>query len=154
VISPAVPIAQLMYSGFVSAGLKCPVRAKLNCQTTLSEDVVREQGLDWVTMSGRELQRIEILSEVLARRHTRDGGGGALIHKARGSPSNNRIIFGVREYVIELIRSRYADFEPTLAIGVLLDKQAIKVGRETSRTWMVEDGLSLSRKQRKSLPRA
>ncbi len=81
-------------------------------------------------MSGRELQRIEVLSEVLARRRTeisaaailglstrqtrrllaayRDGGGGALIHKARGRTSNNRLIPGIREYVIELVRSRYA----------------------------------------------
>jgi hypothetical protein len=75
-----------------------------------------------VTMSVRELQRIEVLSEVLARRRTeisaaailglstrqtrrllaayRDGGGGALIHKARGRTSNNRLIPGIREYVI------------------------------------------------------
>ena len=87
------------------------------------------QRLDLVTMSGRELQRIEVLSEVLARRRTeisaaailglstrqtrrlltayRDGGGGALIHKARGRTSNNRLIPGIREYVIELVRSRY-----------------------------------------------
>ena len=92
-------------------------------------------------MSGRELQRIEVLSEVLARRRTeisaaailglstrqtrrllaahRDGGGGALIHKARSRTSNNRLIPGVREYVIELVRSRYAD--STLA-GVHRDR--------------------------------
>jgi hypothetical protein len=80
-------------------------------------------------MSGRELQRIEVLSEVLARRRTeiaaaailgmstrqtrrllaayRDGGGGALIHKARGRTSNNRLIPGICEYVIELVRSPY-----------------------------------------------
>jgi hypothetical protein len=82
------------------------------------------QRLGLVTMSGRELQRIEILSEVLARRRSeisaaailglsmrqtfrllaryQDGGGGALIHKARGRTSNNRLIPGIREYVIEL----------------------------------------------------
>jgi hypothetical protein len=65
-------------------------------------------------MSGRELQRIKVLSEVLAMRRTeisaaailglstrqtrrmltayRDGGGGALIHKARGRTSKNRLI--------------------------------------------------------------
>jgi hypothetical protein len=70
-------------------------------------------------MSGRELQRIEVLSEVLARRRSeisaaailglstrqtrrllaayRNGGGGALIHKARGRTSNNRLIPGIRE---------------------------------------------------------
>src|ERR1700692_1985429 len=125
-----------------------------------------------VTMSGRELQRIEVLSEVLARRRTeisaaailglstrqtrrlltayRDGGGGALIHKARGRTSNNRLIPGIREYVIELVRSRYADFGPTLATEVLLEKDGVKVSRKTLRRWMVEDGLWLSRRQRRS----
>jgi transposase len=128
--------------------------------------------LGLVTMSVRELQRIEVLSEVLARRRTeisaaailglstrqtrrllaayRDGGGGALIHKARGRTSNNRLIPGIREYVIELVRSRYADFGPSLAAEVLLEKDGVKVSRETLRRWMVEDGLWLSRKQRRS----
>src|SRR6202051_3962976 len=123
-------------------------------------------------MSGHELRRIEVLSEVLARRRTevsaaailglstrqtrrlvvayRDGGGGAMIHKARGRTSNNQLHAGIREYVVELVRSRYADFGPSLAAEVLLTKDGVKVSRETLRKWMVEDGLWLSRKQRRS----
>jgi hypothetical protein len=52
--------------------------------------------------------------------------------------------------VLELVRTRYADFGPTLASEVLLAKHDIKVGRETLRMWMVEDGLWLSRQQRRS----
>jgi hypothetical protein len=100
--------------------------------------------MGWVLMSERDVRRIEVLSEVLARRRTeisaaailglstrqtrrlltayRDGGGGALIHKARGRTSNNRLIPGIREYVIELVRSRYADFGPSLAAEVLFEK--------------------------------
>jgi hypothetical protein len=123
-------------------------------------------------MSGQELQRIEVLSEVVARRRTeisaaavlglstrqtrrllaayRDGGGGAMIHKARGRTSNNQLIAGIREYVIELVRLRYADFGPSLAAEMLLTKDGVKVSRETLRKWMIEDGLWLSRKQRRS----
>src|ERR1700731_1047159 len=123
-------------------------------------------------MSGHELRRIEVLSDVLARRRTevsaaailglstrqtrrlvvayRDGGGGAMIHKARGRTSNNQLHAGIREYVVELVRSRYADFGPSLAAEVLLAKDGVKVSRETLRKWMVEDGLWLSRKQRRS----
>ena len=123
-------------------------------------------------MSGSELQRIEVLSEVLARKRTevsaaavlglstrqtrrlvrayRDGGGGALINKAGGRASNNQLIVGVREYVVELVRTRYADFGPTLAAEVLLEKDGVKVSRETLRKWMIEDGLWLSRRQRRS----
>ena len=71
--------------------------------------------MDLFSMSGHELRRIEVLSEV-----------------------------------IELVRLRYADFGPSLAAEVLLAKDGVKVSRETLRKWMVEDGLWLSRKQRRS----
>jgi hypothetical protein len=54
----------------------------------------------------------------------RDGGGGALIHKARGRTSNNRLI-----PLIELVRSRYADFGPSLAAEVLFEHYAYYPGR-------------------------
>jgi hypothetical protein len=80
----------------------------------------------------------------------RDGGGGAMIHKARGRASNNQLILGIREYVVELVRTRYSDFGPTLAAEVLLGKDGVQVSRETLRKWMIEDGLWLSRRQRRS----
>src|SRR5271155_4296257 len=123
-------------------------------------------------MSGRELQRIEVLSEVVAKKRTersaaaglgistrqtrrlltayRDSGGSALIHKARGRASNNHLIAGVREYAMAIVRSKYADFGPTLASEMLLEKDELKVSRETLRKWMIEEGLWLSRRQRRS----
>jgi hypothetical protein len=123
-------------------------------------------------MSERDLKRIQVLTEVLAGRRTvvsaaavlalgvrqtfrllaryQDGGGGALIHQARGRASNRRWRSGVREYAVELVRSKYADFGPTLATELLLEKHSLKIGRETLRRWMVADGLWLSRKQRRS----
>jgi hypothetical protein len=114
-----------------------------------------------VTMSERDLKRIEVLAEVLAGRRTvvsaagvlavgvrqtfrllaryEEQGGGGLVHKARGRASNRQTNAGVREYAVELVRSRYADFVPTLATEVLLDKHGVKVGRETLRRWMVAD---------------
>jgi hypothetical protein len=125
-----------------------------------------------VTMSERDLKRIEVLTEVLAARRTvasaaavlglgvrqtfrlltqyQEQGGGGLIHKARGRASNRQINAGVRKYAVELVRSKYADFGPTLAAEILLEKHSIKLGRETLRRWMVADGLWLSRKQRRS----
>jgi hypothetical protein len=71
----------------------------------------------------RDLQRIEVLGEVLAARRTtasasavlavsvrqtqrvltryRDGGGGALIHKARGRASNYQLSAGIPDYALE-----------------------------------------------------
>jgi hypothetical protein len=108
--------------------------------------------MGWVLMSERDVRRIEVLTEILSGRRTvasaaivlaisvrqvhrllirfREDGGGALIHKGRGQASNHRLTPGVREYALELVRTRYADFGPTLAIEVLLDKHGLKVGRE------------------------
>lgn len=80
-----------------------------------------------VVMSERELQRIEVLSRVSERRMTsataagllgvsarqvqrlmktfQSEGAPALRHKARGRPSNNGILDGVRDFALELIRS-------------------------------------------------
>jgi hypothetical protein len=128
--------------------------------------------MGWVLMSERDVRRIEVLTEVFSGRRTvasaavvlaitvrqvnrllirlRENGGGGLIHKGRGQSSNHRLSPGIRAYALELVRTKYADFGPTLATEVLLAKHDIQVGRETLRTWMVEDGLWLSRKQRRS----
>ena len=128
--------------------------------------------MGWVMMSERDLQRIEVLTEVLAGRRTvasaavvldlgvrqvgrlllryRDDGGGGLVHKGRGKPSNHRANEGIREHTLELVRTQYRDFGPTLAIEALYERHGIKVGRETLRTWMLEAGLWASRKQRKT----
>jgi hypothetical protein len=122
-------------------------------------------------MSGNELQRIEILAEVLSRRRTeasaatilgistrqtprlvvacRTSGEASVIHKGRGRASNNRLLEGTREYAVELVRSNYADFGPSLAAEMLLTKHDLKVSRETLRKWMT----GLSRKQRRSFGR-
>jgi hypothetical protein len=128
--------------------------------------------MGWVLMSERDVRRIEVLTEVLSGRRTvasaavvlaitarqvnrllirfREDGGGGLIHKGRGQSSNHSANAGVRKYVLELVKSKYADFGPTLATEVLLAKHEIQVGRETLRTWMLEEGLWQSRKQRRS----
>ena len=128
--------------------------------------------MSWVTMSERDIQRIGVLSEVVGGRRTvtsaaavlslssrqvrrllerlRTDGGGAIAHRARGRPPNNRLSDQVRDYVLALIRERYADFGPTLACEMLATRHDIQMSRETLRHWMIEDGLWLSRRQRRS----
>jgi hypothetical protein len=125
-----------------------------------------------IAMSERDLQRIEILSEVVAGRMTlvsaahvldlserqvhrllermRAGGAASIRHKAIGRPSNNRISDGVRDYAVTLVRERYADFGPTLAAEKLAERDGLRVSRETLRSWMADAGLWLSRKQRRT----
>ena len=128
--------------------------------------------MGWLSVSKQDLQRIEVLGEIVAGRRTTEsaaailavsvrqaqrllsrykaGGGAALIHQARGRTAHNKVADGVREYTLKLVRQDYIDFGPTLASEVLLDRHDIKVSRETLRKWMVEAGLWASRKQRKT----
>lgn len=127
--------------------------------------------MGWVSMSGRDLQRVEVLGEVLSGHRDiasaasvlalserqvwrllaryRSGGGGSLAHRGRGRPSNRRFGNELREQVLELVRSHYRDFGPTLASEMLADKHGVAVSRETLRQWMSEAGLWLSRRQRR-----
>ncbi|MGO4569877.1 ISNCY family transposase [Rhizobium sp. 2YAF20] len=125
-----------------------------------------------IAMSERDLQRIAVLSKVVDGRMTmvsaahvldlserqvrrlleriRTGGAASIRHKAIGRPSNNRISDGVRDYAVTLVCERYADFGPTLATEKLAERDGLHVSRETLRSWMVDAGLWLSRKQRRT----
>lgn len=128
--------------------------------------------MGWVMMSERELNRVEVLAQIndgrlsvtdgalllgLSRRQIfrllgrfRKDGAAGLRHKARGHPPNNRIHDARRSYALGLVREKYTDFGPTLASEMLAEHHALKVSRETLRKWMQEDGLWLSRKQRRT----
>lgn len=125
-----------------------------------------------IAMSERDLQRIEVLSKVIAGRMTmvsaahvldlstrqvrrllqrmRMDGAASIRHKAIGRPSNNRISDEVRDYAMTLVREWYADFGPTLAAEKLAERDGLTVSRETVRQWMADAGLWLSRKQRRT----
>jgi transposase len=125
-----------------------------------------------VVMSERELNRIEVLSQVtqgrmtavtaanvlgLSRRQVhrllttfRADGPAAIRHKVRGRRSNNRIDPAVREFAVMLVKERYLDFGPTFATEKLAEDHDLKVSRETLRKWMQDAGIWLSRKQRRT----
>ena len=127
--------------------------------------------MGWVMMSERELNRIEVLAQVddgrlsvqnganmldvtkrqmfrLLKRYRTDGAP-AIRHKARGKAPNNKIHKAKRDYAVALVKENYQDFGPTLAAEMLAEHHGFKVSRETLRKWMTDDGLWLSRKQRR-----
>jgi len=129
--------------------------------------------MGWVMMSERELNRVEVLAQVddgrlsvdnaanmlaLTRRQVfrllkryRQNGASAIRHKSRGRSPNNQIHAAKRDYALTLIKEQYLDFGPTLATEMLAEHHGFKVSRETVRKWMVEDGMWLSRKQRRAI---
>ena len=122
-------------------------------------------------MSEREIQKIEVLAQVLdgslrtataahvlglsqrqvqrLARKVRDDGAMAVRHKLRGRPSNNRISDLKRDYILSLIRSDYPDFGPTLAAETLAERHGVRVSSETLRKWMIADGVWQSRAPRR-----
>lgn len=79
-------------------------------------------------------------------------GDAALIHKARGQPSNRRLGGEVRQEALALVAAHYGDFGPTLAAEKLAERHDLVVSRETLRRWMGEAGLWKAR-QRRAAPR-
>ena len=54
----------------------------------------------------------------LWQRYQREGPTG-LISKRRGKPSNNQIASDMKEKVLSLIKSKYADYGPTLVRALI-----------------------------------
>ncbi len=97
-----------------------------------------------LTMSTKELDRLEIIGRVVERRLTQrdaaerlglslrqaerlcrafrtDGASGLVSHK-RGRRSNRKLSSALRERALDLVRERYADFGPTLACEKLAER--------------------------------
>jgi transposase len=129
--------------------------------------------MGWVLMSERELNRIEVLAQVddgrlsvqnganmldvtkrqvfrLLKRY-RTEGAPAIRHRSRGKSPNNKIHKAKRAFALALVNENYGDFGPTLAAEMLAEHHGFKVSRETLRKWMVDDGIWLSRKQRRAI---
>jgi len=74
-------------------------------------------------------------------------GPQALVSRRRGKPSNRCYPSALRAEVIGIIRERYSDFGPTLAVAKLAELHGIHLARET-RQWMMMAGLWKDRRAR------
>jgi transposase len=123
-----------------------------------------------LTMSAKELDRLEIIGRVVERRLTqrkaadrlglslrqverlcrafRTDGAAGLVSRKRGRPSNRKLTAALRERTLDLVRGRYADFGPTLACEKLAERHGVGISRETLRHWMIAAGLWIPRAQR------
>ena len=126
--------------------------------------------VETVTMSRKELDRLEVVSRVLERRLSQRGaaeqlglserqlrrlcrtlaqhGAAGLASRKRGRPSNRQLPAAVRDGALTLVRSRYADFGPTLSGEKLAEQHDVAVSTETLRQWMIAEGLWVPRSQR------
>jgi hypothetical protein len=86
-----------------------------------------------LSLSTRQLRRVVTAYQKL--------GAAALISKRRGQPSNHRLKEATRSQALDLIRSRYPDFGPTLAHEKLTEEHGLKLSVETVRQLMIAEGL-------------
>lgn len=124
-----------------------------------------------VTMSEKELSRINIIQSVSEKRlrrrdaaiklglserqvqrlvgRYREMGVAGLAHGLRGKPSNHRLPEFLKLHVLTLIRNHYLGFGPTLASEKLKERHGITISVETLRKWMITDNLWVPHVRRK-----
>lgn len=125
----------------------------------------------YLTMSSKEADRIPVIERLLAgkikakhaareldlsvrqvrrlkKRYKRKGTAG-LVHKNRGRSGNRKTPGSEIDRAIGIIKKRYWDFGPTLALEKLKKHHGITFGRETLRKAMIEASIWRVRKQKK-----
>ena len=125
-----------------------------------------------VSMSRKEIDRLDVIQRVVERRLTqvkatqllglglrqvgrlcaayeRHGPPG-LVSRHRGKASNRRLPEALQLRALDLVRERYADFGPTLAREKLREFHGVDVARETLRKWMAGAGIWLTRDKRRA----
>lgn len=125
-----------------------------------------------IAMSHKELDRVGVIRKVvdgvllqreaalqldvsvrqvkrLVRAFRAEGASG-LVSRHRGRLGNNRIAASVRDHFIELVRTRYHDFGPTLAHEKLAEEHGFGHSVETLRAWMIAEGLWRPRQRRQA----
>lgn len=124
-----------------------------------------------VTMSDKELNRINVIQAVIDKRmrrrdaahqlnlterqvqrlmnRYRESGVSGLASLRRGQPGNHRIPESLKLRALALLREKYSDFGPTLAAEKLSERHDISLFVETLRNWMIADGLWVPYSRRK-----
>lgn len=115
---------------------------------------------DIITMSNKELHRVEILQKLIDKRlieheaakqlglsirqirrlrkaYKADGAIG-VVSKKRGNPSNHKYPDSVKELAIAYVKQYYVDFKPTFACEKLSENHGLTICRETLRKWMID----------------
>ena len=121
-----------------------------------------------VTMSHREIDRLKVIQNVLNRHlswtdaaerltlsrrqigylcaQVRKGGNKGIIHGLRGQPSNHQLNPELLAHALDLVKTHYTDFGPTLANEKLRNVHNLVISTTRLRLAMMGQGLWKSRK--------
>lgn len=116
-----------------------------------------------MVMTAQEAKRLYVVQQVLERKlrqrvaaelcacsvrqlrrwtvRVRQAGPRGIMHRLRGQPSNRRHPAALQQRVLRLWQTDYRGFGPTLTQEKLVERDHIRVGRETVRRWLGAAGL-------------
>ena len=122
-------------------------------------------------MSAKELSRLEVMQRLAKKQMSqkeagqmlrrsvrqikrllkvyRQTGAAGLVSKHRGRKGNNRLPEEVQKRALNLLKTKYQGFGPTLAHEKLVEKEKLKLSDESVRKLMIEEGLWKPRKAKK-----
>jgi len=127
--------------------------------------------METISMSTKEISRLEVIQKVkdkrmsqkeagtilhlgvrqikrLLKKYKKQGAVG-LISKHRGRKGNNHLKAELKKKALDLLKSKYKGFGPTLAHEKLLEKEKLKISVESVRQLMIEEELWKVRKVKK-----
>ena len=112
-----------------------------------------------LNMSSKELSRLEVMHRLSEKRMSqkeageilhlstrqikrllkayRERGAVGLVSKHRGRKSNNRLLESVKKQALNLLKTKYRGFGPTLAHEKLVEKDKLKLSDESVRKLMI-----------------
>lgn len=122
-------------------------------------------------MSAKELNRLEVMQRLSEKRMSqkeagrilkvstrqikrllrayREKGAAGLVSKHRGHKPNNRLPEEVKKRALNLLKTKYQGFGPTLAHEKLVEREKLKLSDESVRKLMIEEDLWKPRKAKK-----
>jgi transposase len=122
-------------------------------------------------MSTKELGRVEVMQKLSEKRMSqseagrvlnlstrqikrllktyRKKGAAGLVSGQRGRPSHNCLAEDVKKRALNLLKTKYKGFGPTLAHEKLVEKDKLKLSDESVRQLMIAEGLWKARKVKK-----
>jgi transposase len=122
-------------------------------------------------MSAKELNRLEVMQRLSEKRMSqkeagrilhlsmrqikrlqrvyRQKGAAGLVSKHRGRKSNNRLAEDVKKRALNLLKTKYQGFGPTLAHEKLVEREKLKLSDESVRQLMIAEDLWKARKAKK-----
>jgi transposase len=125
-------------------------------------------------MSAKELSRLEVMQKLSEKRMSqkeagailhvstrqikrllkayRQKGAAGLVSKQRGRQSHNRLAEEVRKRALNLLKTKYQGFGPTLAHEKLVEKEKLKLSDESVRQLMIAEDLWKPRKVKQVVP--